>query len=56
MDDQNKTVIYQGRSINVEDIPQLINSLLERVTTDPKEGQRYADEAKRLIEFSKNLK
>lgn len=55
MDEQNRTVIYQGRPINVKDIPQLISSLLERSANDPDNAQKYADEAKKLIEFSKNL-
>lgn len=55
MDGQNETVIFEGRPINVRDIPGLINSLLDRAASDPVDGQKYADEAKKLIEFSKSL-
>ena len=55
MDDQNRTVIYEGRRINVEDIPKMIDSLLARCAIDPDNAQKYAEEAKKLIEFSKTL-
>lgn len=53
MDDQKKTVIYQGRPINVEDIPKQAQSLAERagINGDVSQGQ----EAIKLMEFYKNL-
>lgn len=55
MDEQNRTVVFEGRIINVKDIPQLIDSLLALSASQPDNARRYAEEGKKLIELQKRL-
>ncbi len=51
----DKTAIYEGRPINIDDIPSQINSLIERSEINHDESSKYGEEAHKLDEFKKSL-
>ena len=55
MDDE-KTVIYEGRPINVDDLQSQVDALAGSSVPNWRDSDSYRDEARKLDDFRRSLK